>query len=774
MTGNVPEGIIPRDLLTGQPVVSGSLSEFHLKRASVHILEMEDVLFHLNSAVMMPSAPAGKSSTQGSATPNNQATRAQQDKISGIQALAIVYKQFEFDDRKRLLITAHTDTSGEPDFNFKLSELRAQNVQYILDGNREAWADVSKGRHKVEDYQQIMTFLVENPRWKWACDPLGIDNSWGSHTKDATGVFVDSYNEWLVKRSLAPPKYIPLSTDLPKQIDKNPKHEWPTEMWGAVYDLYEFELAAALQALPEALETRYRPLLKFSDYAEETKYVSCGESFPIDSARKSNYRSQTNRRVELLFFDKDEVPLIDCPLRTSSVHTESECPIWHKKHFEPIYINPEDLNRTAYHLRFTYYDRVSKQAADVPDGLAITAIEDGNKVIENVEPVYSSGVYAVKVPNNPARKSIHFTFKETGKWAYTESSGKTPQMVTKTKEVLNNEISEIAKVSAVDAAKERLKYYDLPEAWDSRNWRCAVGGKIDDFENHVKTPTKASDPIVFNLDDIVLIDSAGSQALKDRNGDDDPIDLSIVSNPGADPPEYPSRVRILFVDQADYKLKIYETNPGGSLKERHESSIIKFQANSKNKPVNLIKDPPGNARAVVFCCSFYDVAATRTADNPTFKIEKGHILGARAAVLNDTEIHHSLKVKFDQTLATVHCAGIGNFDLHYLHNGGVDDDHNYSYLIMYWSAFLTKDTKPTVGGTGNNRPATDAEVEEFKSVGMINAMDHWNKKEYQFEDHSKASKMVVRPFFMFEINEAFSFKPTESGRFRGRRLQGRI
>ena len=36
--------------------------------------------------------------------------------------------------------------------------------------------------------------------------------------------------------------------------------------------------------------------------------MGCGESFPIENKEKNNYRSQENRRVELLFFDKDEAP----------------------------------------------------------------------------------------------------------------------------------------------------------------------------------------------------------------------------------------------------------------------------------------------------------------------------------------------------------------------------------------------------------------------------------------------------------------------------------
>ena len=46
-------------------VKTHGLAQFQAQRAKVEILEMEDVLFHLNSAVLLPSKPAGKSSKDG-------------------------------------------------------------------------------------------------------------------------------------------------------------------------------------------------------------------------------------------------------------------------------------------------------------------------------------------------------------------------------------------------------------------------------------------------------------------------------------------------------------------------------------------------------------------------------------------------------------------------------------------------------------------------------------------------------------------------------------
>ncbi len=47
-------------------------NEIILKLVKMHILEMEDVLFHLNSAVMMPENPQGKSSAHGGGASDEQ------------------------------------------------------------------------------------------------------------------------------------------------------------------------------------------------------------------------------------------------------------------------------------------------------------------------------------------------------------------------------------------------------------------------------------------------------------------------------------------------------------------------------------------------------------------------------------------------------------------------------------------------------------------------------------------------------------------------------
>ncbi|NMC43817.1 MAG: hypothetical protein GYA46_07855, partial [candidate division Zixibacteria bacterium] len=65
--GNVIERQVRfRELLGNISAQSHGVLEGVLSRINVHILEMEDVLFHHNSAVMMPENPQGDSSADGS------------------------------------------------------------------------------------------------------------------------------------------------------------------------------------------------------------------------------------------------------------------------------------------------------------------------------------------------------------------------------------------------------------------------------------------------------------------------------------------------------------------------------------------------------------------------------------------------------------------------------------------------------------------------------------------------------------------------------------
>ena len=255
---------------------TGSPQELHVKtRFSGHILEMEDINFYLDSAVLLPD--------YGPDAP--QPGTADQNRITGLGVLYACYKQAVTYPDQALLVAGHTDRSGPSAYNLALSELRAQNVLAVLKGDREAWAAISQGRHKVEDYQQILKWIAYT--WEWNCDPgekTGKDNE---QTRTAIENFQRQYNIEL-------DAFIPINGKV------------GSETWGAFFDIYMRELMTLLATNKAGLES-YRSKLKFIKGRPEC--VGCGEFFPITKDRN---KTEIDRRVELLFFDPGEEPELKC------------------------------------------------------------------------------------------------------------------------------------------------------------------------------------------------------------------------------------------------------------------------------------------------------------------------------------------------------------------------------------------------------------------------------------------------------------------------------
>jgi len=202
---NRPEGAVAlfkllatfKQLLGLAPTRTGDPAEIQLQRIEMGILEMEDVLFHLNSCVMMPEAPEGPSSEQGEqgTTDTEDSRDGTQITFTGIRALATVFRQLEAYPQQSILLAGHTDTSGGFELNYAIAHQRALNVRYLLEGERNLWAGVCLQRQKVEDHQQILKFFATNPRLQWDTDPGDIDDVYGSKTERALSRFIDRYIE---------------------------------------------------------------------------------------------------------------------------------------------------------------------------------------------------------------------------------------------------------------------------------------------------------------------------------------------------------------------------------------------------------------------------------------------------------------------------------------------------------------------------------------------------------------------------------------------------
>lgn len=661
--------VLMRDLEGYSSAFTDTVCEIRLKAHNVRVLEMEDVLFHHDSAVLMPENPAGRSSKDGQkddgADDLGSKFSEQQSITTGIKALALVFKQFELDPKISMTIAGHTDTSGKPKYNFTLSGERALNVLYLLTGERDLWAKVSANRHKIEDYQQIMQYF-HRLKGDWDCDPAPppykIDNTWGDKTKTATENFL--------RHALQDTRDSLYIESLIQRIKDDPKKRWPEEAWTVVFDLYTEVLCAEIGVQPQELKGHAAKTLKFVD--DKKQWVGCGESFPLDDRQKKNYRSQTNRRVEILFFDEEEKPILSCPEPRDDVHREEECPLWDKTCYLPLYIDPLDLYAVVYHLRFVFYDRTNKKLVGVPDGLKIRAFQNGKEEIPT-DSVYRKGVYHVKVKfptplNDPKRLSMHFEFEAPERWVCTKDA--TPAIVILTG-------ADISKIKPQDLW---ANYYDLPARWTSQQaWLRYEGSdkdivegkdkggnffstlrdtlKLKPFGNNKTTPEK---PLTFCLDDVVLTDHNLAP---------------LTGNPGKEGALLGPTFEVVDPDVGNHKS--YHTKGGI------------------------------RGRQIPFCGKIIHGVI---ADNRLYaihgdRVTAGAFGGHRAAVFQ-----HPSKCPLERDFWQQHpIRSIGHLDLYWIHHQGFEKDVEISYLFNYirWELKGVKDPK---------KPSNDPTNQAFQAT----------------------------------------------------------
>ena len=108
-----------------------------------------------------------------------------------IGALAAVYIFAKKNADKEIVLFGHSDTTGDPSYNYDLSGWRAKGIKALLDGDSESWLKVIDLAVKVEDYQGILKALFVAHGWD--CDPGEVDNIEGTKTKAAIEAFQEKY-----------------------------------------------------------------------------------------------------------------------------------------------------------------------------------------------------------------------------------------------------------------------------------------------------------------------------------------------------------------------------------------------------------------------------------------------------------------------------------------------------------------------------------------------------------------------------------------------------
>src|SRR6188768_2020384 len=84
-----------------------------------------------------------------------------------------------------------------------------------------------------------------------------------------------------------------------------PLHGGAPSTWGAIYDLYQYNMAQELGENFEGLK-KLQGLVEF--LPTKQPYIGFGESAPVDGTHDDNAEEQADRRVEVLFFAQGQEP----------------------------------------------------------------------------------------------------------------------------------------------------------------------------------------------------------------------------------------------------------------------------------------------------------------------------------------------------------------------------------------------------------------------------------------------------------------------------------
>ena len=371
--------ITPRDAAKSFARAAGSAHQFVYKRFHGLVLDVEDVHFHFDSAVMLPDF--------GDCGQN--VDSADENRITGLAVLRAVYRHTAEHPDRKILIAGHTDREGPEKYNLELSRLRAENVLHLLLGNRGDWVKSCNKKNKVEDYQQILKWVYVT--WGWTCDPGKVDNDLGDETKKAIRAFQRLYN--------AGTPHLPEGFHANISVDG----EVGEQTWGAFFDVYMVVLKLILETDDAGLQAKRKSLTFVND---AVKTVGCGETHanvpdiigPSSTAGREQHRAlaRIDRRVQVLFFYPGEEPLLDChPSDGSCIKEQCEIYFKHFFRFELLTCDPIAAPavrvwplrllirgpRTAGQTEPAHVALTGRRYAVVPVGA------DGGPVPEGVSPV---------------------------------------------------------------------------------------------------------------------------------------------------------------------------------------------------------------------------------------------------------------------------------------------------------------------------------------------------------------------------------------------------
>ena len=379
-----------------------------LRAKRLAVVEVEDVLFATGSAVVFPAALGNDGVPE---IPSGDAPM----RATGLGLLFVALHHAAQHPEQRLLICGHTDAEGGARANLALSEARAAAVYSLLSGDRRLWQQTCAAYHRPEDVQALLAYFAR-ARGVDAFDPGPVDGDLGPRTNRATRAFQAWYNRFRPEYGVG---------DRPAlDVDG----AFGAQTWGAVYDFYRFDLAQMMGGLPRWVTAQLlgaqpqtpadgaprdgaSPSLLAAEMARwernvhlvdpATPYLGLGESFPIAPAHRDGARSQADRRVELLFFDEEDVPALPAGPSNGDYFTPMDCPFYDPGAYARTVVEPGELFQRE--LTFQAVDEVGAPVADaevvvVPllgGRFEATADADGIVHVEGLPP----GVARIDLPD---------------------------------------------------------------------------------------------------------------------------------------------------------------------------------------------------------------------------------------------------------------------------------------------------------------------------------------------------------------------------------------
>jgi outer membrane protein OmpA-like peptidoglycan-associated protein len=436
-----------------------------------NVIEMEDVNFHFDSAVLLPDygPDAPRPGTE------------EQNRVTGLAVIFACYKHSEKNAfAQKILITGHTDKKGSEFYNLTLSQQRAENVFFMLTGNRIKWVDSSISKNQVEDVQQILNWIDFN--FQYDCDPGEKTNKMNQETSTALQKFQKRYNQDFVDLKKHENKFSRPFV----RIEENGKPDKQT--WGAFFDMYVLELLIVMGIKEDGL-SEIQTKLSFIKKGPSTPppVVGCGEHFP-KSESTTEQENPVDRRVEILFFDEGEEPELKChPAKLICKH--KVCDLFNtEKIFKPVPVKVDPLPLPSgiavrVHLKFIYKTPEGDERAFPKNFPFFLKFGDGTNETQKIE--RNDGQVFLQILREKKSFTIEFKFLQ-------------PNFVAVSSEGSSGD--EIIPESAVnEKAKNNFKVFSLPLEWNLKNSDWELSPAVSNFDTTEKEFKNLDDLSVENI-----------------------------------------------------------------------------------------------------------------------------------------------------------------------------------------------------------------------------------------------------------------------------------